>query len=343
MGIDLAHMTITVMQQCCICGRPLPNRYAVAGKCQDDGCDAVFCALHWNNGNRHCGNHGWKPSGILDKGVESVVSDTKEAPACEIIPGEVTEVEMNDNLQGRPDESVIRAEAQKKLTAEHAKGILRSVAEFAGKFGAAASALVMKIKNEKSPEGLLNSIDAQLEANRNQRAPLMERADKLFAEISAKKKVYQSAPTVKKRLLELELKTLLSEYKGIERQLTAFFDNENTLNTVRGRVLELMAVGMRKIDEKTIDKLTDDIEDAIGEAEDVAGAVRDLDKAGKRHENESDQDAFESALAGFDDDSISTSTEETETPFAASSDPFPVDPPVRTATAPSATPEVEEP
>lgn len=340
MGNDDAHMTILAMQQCCICGRPLPNRYAVAGKCQDDGCDAVFCALHWNNGNRHCGNHGWKPSGILDKGG---ASENKEATVCEIIPGEGTEVEMSDNMQGQPNESAIRAEAQKKLTSEQAKGILRSVADFAGKLGAATSALVLKIKNEKSPEGLLNSIDTQLEANRNQRAPLMERADKLFAEISAKKKVYQTAPAVKKRILELELKSLLSEYKGIERQLTAFFDNENTLNTVRGRVLELMAVGMRKIDEKTIDKLTDDIEDAIGEAEDVAGAVRDLDKAGKRHENESDQDAFESALAGFDDDSISTSTEESTPSVVVSSDPFPIDPPVRTTPSPSATPEAEEP
>ncbi len=319
------------MQQCCICGRPLPNRYAIAGKCEDDGCDAVFCALHWNNGNRRCGEHGWKPGGLLDRGAAEPAADASktEKPTTE----KEKEPEMaNEENGGTPAqaEKEIREKARKLLSAEQAKGIVRSVADFAGKLGHAASALVMKIRNEKSPETLLTSIDASLEANRSQRAPLMSRADALFAEIAAKKKVYQAAPPARKKLLELELKSLLSEYKGIERQMTAFFENENTLNTVRGRVLELMALGMRKIDEKTIDKLTDDIEEAVGESEDVAGAVRDLDKAGKRHENESDQESFESALAGFDDIGEADAAAMPDATSAAS-DPFAVDPPVHSA------------
>ncbi len=333
------------MQQCCICGRPLPNRYAIAGKCEGDGCDAVFCALHWNNGNRRCGDHGWKPGGLLDRGAAepTAAADASktEKPATE----KEQEPEMaNEETGGAPAqaEKEIREKARKFLSAEQAKGIVRSVADFAGKLGHAASALVMKIRNEKSPETLLTSIDASLEANRAQRAPLMSRADALFAEIAAKKKVYQAAPPARKKLLELELKSILSEYKGIERQMTAFFENENTLNTVRGRVLELMALGMRKIDEKTIDKLTDDIEEAVGESEDVAGAVRDLDKAGKRHESESDQESFESALAGFDDAGAEFNAEGADAASSnPASDPFAIDPPVHSA--PSAAPIADEP
>ena len=336
------------MEKCCICGRPLPNRYAIAGKCADDGCEAVFCALHWNNGNRRCGNHGWNPGGILER-------DGRASSPGEPLPdgaNSSSEPESKGSIGIMAGETIakaasaaegeIREKAKKYLTAEQAKGILHSVAEFAGKMGRAASALVMKIKNEKSPDALLTSIDASLEANRAQRAPLMARAEALFAEISAKKKVYLAAPPARKKLLELELKSLLSEYKGIERQMTAFFENENTLNTVRGRVLELMALGMRKIDEKTIDKLTDDIEDAVGEQEDVAGAVRDLDKAGKRRENESDRESFESALAGFDDEgaALESGASSPSEPFA---DPFAIDPPIHSAPTSANSPMADEP
>ena len=332
------------MQQCCICGRPLPNRYAIAGKCVEEGCDAVFCALHWNNGNRRCGNHGWKPGGLLAPAPVEPTAATGEKALEKQETKEDKSMEGDETPAAAPAENEIREKARKYLTAEQAKGIVHSVADFAGKLGRAASALVMKIRNEKSPETLLTSIDASLEANRAQRAPLMARADALFAEISAKKKVYQAAPPARKKLLELELKSLLSEYKGIERQMTAFFENENTLNTVRGRVLELMALGMRKIDEKTIDKLTDDIEDAVGEQEDVAGAVRDLDKAGKRHENESDQESFESALAGFDDEGAAFAAAGADAAAASpAADPFAIEPPTHSAPPAPSAPLADEP
>lgn len=334
------------MPNCCICGRPLPNRYAIAGKCEDDGCDAVFCALHWNNGNRRCGNHGWNPGGILERGASETAAQNAECKMHEAERAMAMEGDgkMADDTEAKAApaarEGELREKARKLLTAEQAKGILRAVADFAGKMGHAASALVMKIKNEKSPDALLVSIDASLEANKAQRAPLMARADALFAEIAAKKKIYQAAPPARKKLLELELKSLLSEYKGIERQMTAFFENENTLNTVRGRVLELMALGMRKIDEKTIDKLTDDIEEAVGESEDVAGAVRDLDKAGKRRENESDQESFESALSGFDDEGAAFAA---TAPESATTDPFAVEPPLHAVAAVGGTSSSSEP
>ena len=57
---------------------------------------------------------------------------------------------------------------------------------------------------------------------------------------------------------------------------------------------------MQTLKEDDIDKLTDDIEDAVSDAENISDAVRDLDKAGKRHDRD-DADAFADELAAFDD------------------------------------------
>ena len=98
----------------------------------------------------------------------------------------------------------------------------------------------------------------------------------------------------------MELRGLLSEYQGIERQLAVYFENERVINTVRARTLELTAMGLRKVSEKDIDKLADELSDAAGEADDVSDAMRDLEKAGRRSVAD-DADAFADALAGFDE------------------------------------------
>ncbi len=266
------------MPQCCICQKELPNRYAVAGECEADGCGALFCTYHWHNGNHRCKEHGWQ-----ERNERKETMENENKTTC------VT------------SEKEIRDQAKINLTIEQSKGIMQSTLDFAAKLGKSATALAVKIKNANSPETMLATIDASLEAGRALRAPLVERAESLYAEIAKKKKVYQAAPTARKRILELELKSLLSEYKGIERQLTAHFENENTLNVVRGRVLELMARGLNKLREKDIDKLTDTLSDAVGDAEDIKGAVKDLDGVGARGESESDHAAFEDALAGFEE------------------------------------------
>ena len=198
-----------------------------------------------------------------------------------------------------PDETLVK-DAKAKLPASRLRGILASVGEFAAKAGKLAGDLVRRIRNEKDPEEMLRSLDASLAANKEKRQPLFDRNTALAAEIGAKKKVYESAPAARKKMLELELRNLLAEYKANERQLTAFFENENALTVVRGRLLEQIALGMQTLKEDDIDRLTDDIEDAVADAENISDAVRDLDKAGKRRERESDADSFADALAAFD-------------------------------------------
>lgn len=208
------------------------------------------------------------------------------------------------------NEEAVREQAKTELTPEAKKSILKSVSEFAVALGKGASSLIDRLRGIQDPEAALSALDAQLETNRQHRAPLQKRYEQLCGEIAAKKKVYLAAPPARKRILELELKALLAEYQGLKRQLEVCFENERIITVVRTRTLELTAMGLRKLREKDIDELTDKIEDAVGDQEDVADAMRDLEKAGKRHDAD-DADAFADALAGFD---------ETAAPVAESGD-----------------------
>lgn len=209
-----------------------------------------------------------------------------------------------------PPESEIRERAKAELTPQARASILKSVTDFALSLGKTAGALVDRIRGVRDPEAAIVAFDAQLKANRERREPLSARYEKLYSEIAAKKKAWQAAAPARKRILELELKTMLSEYKGIERQLAIYFENERMLNTVRGRTLELVANGLRKLSEKDVDRLTDDIEDAAAAAEDISGAMKDLENAGRRRESEDDQASFEEALAGFDEAVADTAASE---------------------------------
>ena len=261
-------------EQCCVCGRELPNRWAVAGRCEADGCGAAFCALHWHNGNRLCKTHGWKTTETkkMDERKDAVVEPEAE----------------------------IRERSKTEMTPQAKESVVRKVAAFAVTLGKGAASLVDRMRGVKDPDAAISALDAQLAANRERREPLAARSEKLYGEIAAKKKVYLAAPPARKKILELELKSLISEYQSLERQLAVYFENERVISTVRGRTLELTAMGLRKISEKDIDALADKIDDAAGDAEDVTGALHDLERAGKRRDSE-DPDAFADALAGFDE------------------------------------------
>lgn len=197
-------------------------------------------------------------------------------------------------------ESDLRTEAQQKLSAADKRSILAKLGAGAASLGTGAVKLIKAIGGIQDPEEAIRAFDAQLTANRSRREPLAAQHEKLFAEIAAKKKLYESAPPARRSFLEMELRTMLATYKSEERQLKIYLDNELTINAVRGRTLELVAMGLRSIKEKQIDKLTDKIEDAVADNEDVSGALRDLEKAGQRPEVEGARDGFLDELAGFE-------------------------------------------
>ena len=267
-------------QRCCVCGRTLPNKYAVAGVCEADGCGSAFCTLHWHTGNRRCPAHGWEGAAPSPKPSPTPAEEPPMAP----VP---------------PDPSQpAAAPVSVNLTIEQKRTAARAALDAIAKLGTGVAGLVKKLAGVQDPQEMIDSFTAALDANRARREPLRARYDTLYREIAAKKRDWQSAPPARKRILDLELRTLLSEYQGIERQLTAYFQNERTLVAVRTRVEEIVAIEMRKVSEKDIDRLTDKLDDAVADAEDVAGAVRDLEGAGKRREDAGG--SLEDALAGFD-------------------------------------------
>lgn len=266
---------------CCVCGRTLPNKYAVAGTCRSgDGCDAVFCAMHWHGGNRRCPSHGWEPSEV--RNPQPAPNPEPTTPNPESTPAMAPTVPASVNL-----------------TVEQKKTAARAALDAISKLGAGFAGLVKKLSGIQDPQEMIDSFGAALDANRARREPLAARHEALFRTIAEKKKVWQAAPAARKKILELELKTLLSEYRGLERQLAAYYENERTLVTVRTRVEEVVALEMRKVSERQIDRLADKLDDAVSAAEDAGDALRDLENAGKRRED-GGAESLEDALAGFD-------------------------------------------
>lgn len=296
---------------CCVCGRTLPSKYAVAGHCSADGCDAVFCALHWHAGNHVCPAHGGGQTETpRPASPDSTATPVQDSP-MDPIPPEPAPVSVN-------------------LTVEQKRTAARAALDAIAKLGTGVAGLVKKLSGVQDPQEMIDSFSAALDANRTRREPLRERYDVLFRDIAAKKRDWQAAPPARKRILELELRTLLSEYQGIERQLTAYYENERTLVAVRTRVEEVVALEMRKVSERQIDRITDKLDDAVADAEDANDAVRDLENAGRRRNSEADSASLEDALAAFDlpDSDVPASA---EVPVA----PAPL---ARDSAAPAATP-----
>lgn len=294
---------------CAICGRVLPTKYAVAGRCEIGGCERFFCMLHWHNGNHRCLEHGWKPGGILVTGeadakkgavVESesdYTLDTKEIKSAKSPEQEERKMEKTESDDGKE----LCERAARELPTAKKESIIRSIGGFAMKLGQGAGALAKKISGYKSPDEALGEIEAQIESNRAKREPIARRYEELYRQIVHKKKAYQTAPAARKKILELELKGMVAEYQSLERQMTAYLNNETVLTKVKGRMCELVAMNLNSIREVDIDKLTDKVEGAAEATEDIDGAIGDLDRAGARRERD-DGGAFEEALAGFGDE-----------------------------------------
>ena len=277
-----------VRELCCVCGRELPNRWAVAGRCEADGCGAAFCALHWHNGNRRCGKHGWTPAPLNRRASSGENSKSKENG------------KMDEKLETTAARRALCAEADHALPPEKKASILKQIGAFAVALGKSAGALAKKLSGIKSTDEALREIEAQIAENRARRAPVEKRYDDLYKLVVSKKKLYQTAPPARKKILEMELKSAIAEYQSLERQMAAYLNNETILTKVKGRMCELVAMNLKNISEDQIDKLTDKIEDAADENENLDGAISELDKAGVRRARE--DASFEDALSAFGDD-----------------------------------------
>lgn len=261
---------------CAVCGLRLPGRHAVAGRCGSPGCGAAFCALHWRRGNRLCPAHGWSPVAPADRGTEA-------------------ERKMND---GSVAPQTAQESAAGRTGSPAAKGgWFKALMDGAQTLGRASTALVNRLRGMRDPEAAIAELDGQLAATRARREPLSARYEELYSRIAERKKLWQSAAPTRKKMLEMELRTLLAEYRSVEGQLSTLFEHERLIVTVRGRTLELAAQGLALPKVDNVDRLTDDIESAVNETEDLSDAVADLEKAGVRRERTSV--SLDDALAEF--------------------------------------------
>ena len=169
----------------------------------------------------------------------------------------------------------------------------------AGRLGGGVKSLWAKIHPDHSPEAMLAALNDDLAGNGKRLGEIKPDLDRVYREIVAKKREYQSAAPVRQRLLKIELQTLMARYKGLEREFSILSENERSIETVKGRFLEVLAHGLRgKLDVDMVDRLADSVDDKVDEAKDIQDALGDLERAGRRRERGADD--FEAELAGFD-------------------------------------------
>lgn len=273
-------------KKCCVCGQALPNRWAIGGRCAEKGCEALFCRLHASQGNGQCQAHGWK------------------------------EKAMNTDMGSRKSEMKSQERAAelrlvRQATADLAKKAMAGTLFLAQKIGAGAKTIWAKLHVDRSPEAMLGSLHGSLDENTVRREKAATEMEAIHVQIAAKKKLYQAAAPVRQRMLKTELQTLMAHYKSLEREFMLLSENEQTILTIKGRFMELIAHGLRgKVDEDLIDRLASDVEDKTDDAEAIQDAMGDLEKAGRRKDREGGD--FDSELAGFGDIERPASTEATQ-------------------------------
>jgi hypothetical protein len=284
---------------CTICGKSLPNRYSIAGTCEEPGCEAAFCALHWREGNRRCRKHGWKPN--KGKGNES--SPVSEESA---------------EIKSMSEEKVDSEE----VSPERKKQAMKETLRYIGTLGKGIAGKLMKLGKAKTPQEMIDELESQHTDNRTRREATSQKLESLYSQIAKKKKAYSEAPKARQRVLEMELKGLLSDYKSQERTLGILLENERAIGMVRSRLEEVLAYGLAGVNEDMIDDVTDRVDDAADEAEGRFDALRDLERAGKRRERESDSESMWDELDGFGEDFEDETVEASEGTAEKKKDPL---------------------
>ncbi len=262
------------MEYCCSCGVSLPNRYAVAGRCQKDNCQAQFCALCWRNGNQCCPAHGGQQK-----------ASVSPSPSPQLDPINIVSPEDATPPQTALEDNKRAASA---LNKEKALRAMKWTVEAVTKLGKGALALAGRLRKDNSPQAMIATLEASLEALTPKREHTAAELEKLYQQIALGKQNLASAAPARKRIVEAELTALLAQYRGLERQYRIILDNERHVHAVRNRLEEMTLYGMATVDEALVDNITDDIEEAASDAEEREDAVRDLERAGKRRDGDTE-------------------------------------------------------
>ena len=173
-----------------------------------------------------------------------------------------------------------REAPSQKTTTSVKKAVATAALKGSVALGKSAVAYFKKLCGIRDPKAALDEAETQLAAVRERREPLSARYEELYAKIAAKKKLRDSASPARRKMLDMELRALLAEYRSLEREVAALYRKEEMVVTVRGRLNELVVQGLPMPKVEDVDRLADDITDALDTDEDLADAVSDLDKIG---------------------------------------------------------------
>lgn len=297
------------MEKCCVCGKSLPNRYAVAGRCKKSGCNKPFCTLHWNRSNCYCPEHGYQPAERSRKVVSAEKAPEEESDKHKKSENRKTVKDTENSPMSNHKEK--NSSGKQKMTGWKAKKLMHNTITMVARLGNRTGDLVKSLKKDRSPQAMIATLDEKLESNRERRRQVSKRLEELFNTIAEKKKGYTSAPKAKQRVIQAELKSQLADYKTTEREHGILLENERHLSQIRGKLNEKIAYGMAGVTEDTFDEIASDIEEAADEAEGRVDAARDLGRAGKRRERPSDEEDLWGELEDFEMDMGSENTEET--------------------------------
>lgn len=258
-------------ETCFMCGKELPNKWSIARReTLDDGTVRYYCHLHANDG---LGNKTAK--GTIPKGSEQTMKD-------------------DNNAEAERANEIVRA-----ASGEQARKAWSECSSLVAKLGGGIKTLWAKIHPDRSPEAMLSALDEDMSVNAKRLSEIKPVLERTYSEIVSKKREYQGAAAARQRLLKVELQTLMSRYKSLEREFNILCENERSIEIVRGRFLEVLAYGMRGVlDAGIVDRLADDVDDKAEDAEDVQDAIGDLERAGRRKDRETDD--FDAELAQFD-------------------------------------------
>ncbi len=282
-------------QACCVCGHPLPNRYAVAGACAEPGCEASFCLMHWRHGNRRCPQHGWQP--------ETAVAPAPRPPPAGPQPGSPPPPPPPES-PGRASlwQRLLRLWLARKKMAQPEQAPVEETTNMTekSKSGGVSSALKwIKSKIWKDPAIMRQELEAKAASNRAEIEKNDAEERRLFEAVRRTKAEYEKAPPARREKLGLDLKALISRHKSALASHAVLLENETVLNKALSAMQQAAAYNNRGLTTRDMDRIIDTLEAAAGEADDIALVVADLDSAGKRTVKAADGIDLDSELAGY--------------------------------------------
>ena len=151
-------------EKCCICGRELPNRWAVAKRETVDGEERCYCALHAGDG--------LKPRKTVKK-EEPMQEETLSAAEAK------------------------EQQIAKSASVEYAKKAWTECSALALKLGGGVKSLWSKIHPDRSPAAMLATMNENQACNKKRLDEVKPELDRVYREIVAKKKEYTSASPVR--------------------------------------------------------------------------------------------------------------------------------------------------